>query len=145
MEDRIRILRTAKSPEYCKVNRLLQFEVDCRIHVYEFMPKGSLHCLLFRRGDDSEVPLSWNRRLNIAVGVAKGLAYLDTTIAHIRDHVLTPFMILIDSNYNAKLSNLVVDKTYSGYVAPEDKVKGNLTRKCLQKLLRCVYFPAISF
>ncbi|XP_076900549.1 putative serine/threonine-protein kinase PBL9 [Bidens hawaiensis] len=96
--------------------------VRCRIHVYEFMPKGSLQSLLFRRGVDYE-PLSWNRRLNIAVGVAKGLAYLDTTKANIRDHVLTSSMILTDSNYNAKLSNLVVDKTYSGYLAPEYKVK----------------------
>ncbi|XP_076947974.1 receptor-like cytoplasmic kinase 176 [Bidens hawaiensis] len=71
-------------------------ETDRRIHVYEFMPKGSLHCLLFRRGDDSE-PLSWNRRLNIAVGVAKGLAYLDTTKAHMWRHLLTSSMIPIDS------------------------------------------------
>ncbi|WVZ23630.1 hypothetical protein V8G54_002174 [Vigna mungo] len=44
--------------------------------VYEFMPNGSLECDLFKTGNDSTEPLSWNTRLKIAKGAARGLAFL---------------------------------------------------------------------
>ena len=44
-----------------------------RLLVYEFMPNKSLEDHLFRRANP---PLSWNRRLQIILGAAEGLAYL---------------------------------------------------------------------
>ncbi|XP_076947975.1 putative serine/threonine-protein kinase PBL11 [Bidens hawaiensis] len=122
--EEIKYIGQLKHQNIVKLIGYCYLTIDCRIHVYEFTPKGSLQSLLFRRGDDS-VSLSWNRRLNIAVGVAKGLAYLDTTKANIRDHMFTSSMILIDSNYNAKLSNLELEKKYDARVPPEYKVTGN--------------------
>ncbi|KAJ0040726.1 hypothetical protein Pint_28703 [Pistacia integerrima] len=43
--------------------------------VYEFMQKGSLENHLFRRNPSIE-PLSWDIRLKIAIGAARGLAFL---------------------------------------------------------------------
>ncbi|XWS74965.1 hypothetical protein CRYUN_Cryun01aG0044100 [Craigia yunnanensis] len=43
--------------------------------VYEFMPKGSLENHLFRRNSYFQ-PLSWNLRMKVALGAAKGLAFL---------------------------------------------------------------------
>eukprot|EP00252_Welwitschia_mirabilis_P020099 TRINITY_DN4846_c0_g1_i1.p1 TRINITY_DN4846_c0_g1~~TRINITY_DN4846_c0_g1_i1.p1 ORF type:complete len:272 (+),score=47.27 TRINITY_DN4846_c0_g1_i1:335-1150(+) len=47
-------------------------EDDQRLLVYEFMPRGSLENHLFRRS----LPLSWLIRMKIALGAAKGLAFL---------------------------------------------------------------------
>ncbi|XP_024006737.1 probable serine/threonine-protein kinase PIX7 isoform X2 [Eutrema salsugineum] len=47
-------------------------EEDQRLLVYEFMPRGSLENHLFRR----TLPLPWSVRMKIALGAAKGLAFL---------------------------------------------------------------------
>ncbi|RLM85692.1 putative receptor-like protein kinase [Panicum miliaceum] len=44
-----------------------------RLLVYEFMPNKSLEDHLFRRANP---PLSWNKRLQVILGAAEGLAYL---------------------------------------------------------------------
>ncbi|KAK0570481.1 hypothetical protein LWI29_001836 [Acer saccharum] len=47
-------------------------EDDQRLLVYEFMTRGSLENHLFRR----TIPLPWSNRIKIALGAAKGLAFL---------------------------------------------------------------------
>ncbi|XP_066389973.1 serine/threonine-protein kinase PBL34-like isoform X1 [Miscanthus floridulus] len=47
-------------------------EDDQRLLVYEFMPRGSLENHLFRKS----LPLPWAIRMKIALGAAKGLAFL---------------------------------------------------------------------
>jgi serine/threonine protein kinase len=44
-----------------------------RLLVYQYMPNRSLEDHLFSR---TQTPLSWNRRLQIILGAAEGLAYL---------------------------------------------------------------------
>ncbi|XP_058090609.1 probable serine/threonine-protein kinase PIX13 [Magnolia sinica] len=108
--------------------------------VYEFMPKGSLENHLFRRGLAIQV-LSWSIRLKIAIGVAKGLAFLHTSETQVIFRNLKASTILLDSNYNSKITNFGLAKngpldgnshvttrvmgTY-GYVAPEYVATGNL-------------------
>eukprot|EP00249_Psilotum_nudum_P022062 c28359_g1_i2 orf=259-1086(+) len=48
-------------------------EDDQRLLVYEFMQRGSLENHLFRKG---ALPLPWVTRMKIALGAAKGLAFL---------------------------------------------------------------------
>lgn len=108
--------------------------------VYEFMAKGSLENHLFRRGAAFE-PLSWALRLKIAIGAARGLAFLHTSEKQIIYRDFKASNILLDSNYNPKLSDFGLAKngptgedshvttrvmgTY-GYAAPEYVATGHL-------------------
>ncbi|KAE8723161.1 putative serine/threonine-protein kinase Cx32 [Hibiscus syriacus] len=76
--------------------------------VYEFMQKGSLENHLFRRNPAVE-PMSWETRLKIAIGAARGLAFL-----HFSEKVIyrdfKASNILLDGNYNAKISDFGLAK-----------------------------------
>ncbi|CAH8360743.1 unnamed protein product [Eruca vesicaria subsp. sativa] len=104
-----------------------------RLLAYEFLPKGSLERWIFRK-KDGDVLLDWDTRFNIALGTAKGLAYLhedcDARIIHCD---IKPENILLDDNFNAKVSDFGLAKLMTreqshvfttmrgtrGYLAPE--------------------------
>ncbi|KAK1395343.1 putative serine/threonine-protein kinase PIX7 [Heracleum sosnowskyi] len=105
-------------------------EDDQRLFVYEFMTRGSLENHLFRR----TVPLPWSNRIKIALGAAKGLAFLHIGSEPVIYRDFKTSNILLDSEYNAKLSDFGLakagpqgDKTHVsmrvvgtyGYAAPE--------------------------
>ncbi|KAL9253326.1 Serine/threonine-protein kinase PBL34-like protein [Drosera capensis] len=116
-------------------------EDDQRLLVYEFMPRGSLENHLFRRS----LPLPWSVRMKIALGAAKGLAFLHEEAE--RPVIYRDFKtsnILLDAEYNAKLSDFGLakdapegDKTHVstrvmgtyGYAAPEYVMTGHLTSR----------------
>ncbi|RCV26546.1 hypothetical protein SETIT_5G254600v2 [Setaria italica] len=116
-------------------------EDDQRLLVYEFMPRGSLENHLFRKS----LPLPWAIRMKIALGAAKGLAFLHEEAE--RPVIYRDFKtsnILLDADYNAKLSDFGLakdgpegDKTHVstrvmgtyGYAAPEYVMTGHLTSK----------------
>ncbi|CAN4099023.1 unnamed protein product [Withania somnifera] len=115
-----------------------------RLLVYEYMSKGALSRHLFRWKILNLEPLSWTKRLNIALDVARGMEYLHN-LAHQsfihRD--LKSSNILLDDDFRAKVSDfglvkLAPDKERSvatrlagtfGYLAPEYAVTGKVTTK----------------
>ncbi|KAK8582151.1 hypothetical protein V6N13_145133 [Hibiscus sabdariffa] len=116
-------------------------ESDNKLLVYEFMPKGSLENHLFRKGVQ---PISWATRMHIARGIARGLSYLHSLDANVIYRDLKASNILLDSDYNAKLSDFGLardgptgDKSHvstrvvgtQGYAAPEYIATGRLTPK----------------
>ncbi|XP_022134549.1 receptor-like cytoplasmic kinase 176 [Momordica charantia] len=125
--------------------RLIGFclEDEHRLLVYEFMPRGSLENHLFRRSSNFQ-PLSWSLRMKVALGAAKGLAFLHSDEAKVIYRDFKSSNILLDSNYNAKLSDFGLakdgpsgDRSYVstrvmgtyGYAAPEYMITGHLTAK----------------
>ncbi|XP_022724597.1 G-type lectin S-receptor-like serine/threonine-protein kinase SD2-5 [Durio zibethinus] len=104
-----------------------------RLLVYEFMGKRSLDKWIFKNNEESSI-LDWNTRFNIALGTAKGLAYLheecELKIVHCD---IKPENVLLDDNFNAKVSDFGLAKLMSreeslvyttlrgtrGYLAPE--------------------------
>ncbi|GAB4833811.1 hypothetical protein Ancab_032060 [Ancistrocladus abbreviatus] len=118
-------------------------EDEHRMLVYEFMPRGSMENHLFRRSSHFQ-PLSWSLRMKVAFGAAKGLAFLHSDEAKVIYRDFKTSNILLDLNYNAKLSDFGLardgptgDKSYVstrvmgtyGYAAPEYVATGHLTPK----------------
>ncbi|CAN0916329.1 Probable serine/threonine-protein kinase PBL3, partial [Linum grandiflorum] len=79
-------------------------ESDNRLLVYEFMPKGSLENHLFRNAEGVQ-PISWVTRMQIALDVARGLSFLHGLSANVIYRDLKASNILLDSGFNAKLSD----------------------------------------
>ncbi|URE27871.1 leucine-rich repeat receptor-like protein kinase [Musa troglodytarum] len=102
------------------------FDQGEQMLVYEFVPNGTLRESLSGKNG---VLLDWRRRLRIALGSARGLAYLhelaDPPIIH-RD--VKSSNILLDENLNAKVADFGLSKLASdnekGYVSTQ--VKGTL-------------------
>ncbi|XP_037491045.1 probable serine/threonine-protein kinase PBL10 [Jatropha curcas] len=118
------------------------FDDDLRLLVCEFMSCGSLEKHLFRRGSEL---LSWDIRMKVALGAAKGLAFLHSADLNVIHRNFKTSHILLDSNYNAKLSGFALardgptdDESYvsspfrgtTGYAAPERLTTGRLNAKC---------------
>ncbi|KAG0471443.1 hypothetical protein HPP92_015989 [Vanilla planifolia] len=117
------------------------FEKEYRLLVYEYMTKGSLESHLFKRFSSS---LPWLTRLKIAVGAAKGLAFLHESEKPVIYRDFKASNILLDSDFTAKLSDFGLakdgpegDDTHvstrimgtEGYAAPEYVMTGHLTAK----------------
>ncbi|CAH9123724.1 unnamed protein product [Cuscuta epithymum] len=125
--------------------RLLGYCVEgaYRMLVYEYVDNGNLDQWL--HGDVGEVsPLTWDIRMNIILGCAKGLAYLheglEPKVVH-RD--VKSSNILLDQQWHTKLSDFGLAKLLNaessyvttrvmgtfGYVAPEYACTGMLNEK----------------
>ncbi|XAR54028.1 Non-specific serine/threonine protein kinase [Bertholletia excelsa] len=125
--------------------RLLGYCVEgaYRMLVYEYVDNGNLDQWL--HGDVGEIsPLTWDIRINIILGMAKGLAYLheglEPKVVH-RD--IKASNILLDRQWHPKVSDfglaklLCSERSYVttrvmgtfGYVAPEYACTGMLNEK----------------
>ncbi|CAL9104393.1 unnamed protein product [Musa textilis] len=116
-------------------------EGDHRLLVYEYMACGSLERHLFRRVC---LTMPWPTRIKIALGAAKGLAFLHAAERPIIYRDFKTSNILLDADYNAKLSDFGLakegpmgDETHvstqvvgtEGYAAPEYVTTGHLTAR----------------
>ncbi|XP_021715875.1 probable serine/threonine-protein kinase PBL17 [Chenopodium quinoa] len=116
-------------------------EDEHRLLVYEYMASACLEKHLFRRMSST---LTWLRRIKIALDAAKGLAFLHGLERQIIYRDFKTSNILLDANFNAKLSDFGLAKegpmgdqthvstrvmgTY-GYAAPEYVMTGHLTAR----------------
>ncbi|KAL4382667.1 hypothetical protein AHAS_Ahas04G0256400 [Arachis hypogaea] len=77
-----------------------------KIAVYEYTDNGTLHDYLNNK--DKE-PLSWKKRLDICIGVARALHYLHSGVKRAVFHRdINPINILLDRNMMPKLANFVI-------------------------------------
>ncbi|CAN1785212.1 Proline-rich receptor-like protein kinase PERK1 [Linum perenne] len=124
-----------------------------RLLVYEFVSNNTLEFHLHGNGDQV---MDWETRLRIAIGSAKGLAYLhedcESTLCQMRllsdpkilHRDIKAANILVDQNFEAKVSDFGLARSYSdasvthvstqvvgtvGYLAPEYASSGKVTEK----------------
>ncbi|OMO70655.1 hypothetical protein CCACVL1_18731 [Corchorus capsularis] len=115
------------------------YEDEHRLLVYEYMARGNLENQLFKRYGP---PLPWLTRLKIAIGTAKGLAFLHEEQKPVIYRDFKTSNILLDLAYNAKVSDFGLatdgpegEETHvttcvmgtEGYAAPEYISTGHLT------------------
>lgn len=106
--------------------------------VLEYMPNGSLEKLLHPSpGAELVQTFNWNARLNVAIGVAQGLAYLHHERAATTPLVhgnVKPSNILFDAKWRARISDFGMSTILapgagasggaSGYIPPEAMASG---------------------
>ncbi|KAK6115086.1 hypothetical protein DH2020_007355 [Rehmannia glutinosa] len=92
-----------------------------RVLIYEFIEKGCLDQWLYDTSSEEDydsmelrLPLSWQTRMNIVRGIARGLAFmhnLDTPIIH-RD--IKASNILLDENFQAHIADFGLARRIEG-------------------------------
>ncbi|KAL3508295.1 hypothetical protein ACH5RR_027696 [Cinchona calisaya] len=83
---------------YCKIG-------EERLLVYEYMQWGSLEAVMHERGKGC-TRLDWAARKKIAIGSARGLAFLHhSCIPHIIHRDMKSSNVLIDENFEARVSD----------------------------------------
>ncbi|KAJ4760859.1 Serine/threonine-protein kinase [Rhynchospora pubera] len=119
--------------QHVNLVRLIGFcsEASCRLLVYEYMPNSSLDTKLFNTRD---ALLNWSTRYQIALGTARGLAYLHEKCRDCIIHCdIKPENILLDDNFVPKVADFGLSKLLGrdfsrvlttmrgtrGYLAPE--------------------------
>ncbi|WOL18097.1 G-type lectin S-receptor-like serine/threonine-protein kinase [Canna indica] len=119
--------------QHVNLVRLLGFcsEGTRKLLVYEFMPKGSLDTQLFH---SPSTALDWKTRYQIAIGTARGLAYLHEQCRDCIIHCdIKPENILLDDSFVPKVADFGLAKLMGrdfsrvlttmrgtrGYLAPE--------------------------
>ncbi|KAM0927480.1 hypothetical protein ACQ4PT_002905 [Festuca glaucescens] len=132
-EDFISEVSTLGRIHHVNVVRLVGFcsEEMRRALVYEYMPEGSLDKYIF----SAEKIFSWDKLIEIALGIARGINYLhqgcEMQIVHFD---IKPHNILLDANFVPKVADFGLAKLYPknnsfvplsvlrgtvGYIAPE--------------------------
>ncbi|KAK7410582.1 hypothetical protein VNO78_01476 [Psophocarpus tetragonolobus] len=111
-----------------------------RLLVYEYMNRGSLDRNLFGGGP----VLEWQERFDVALGTARGLAYLHSGCEQKVIHCdIKPENILLQDQFQAKISDFGLSKLLSpeqsglfttmrgtrGYLAPEWLTNSSITEK----------------
>ncbi|XP_030510323.2 serine/threonine-protein kinase BRI1-like 1 [Cannabis sativa] len=85
---------------YCKIG-------EERLLVYEYMKWGSLECVLHEQPKGvGSTKLGWSARKKIAIGSARGLAFLHhSCIPHIIHRDMKSSNVLLDENFEARVSD----------------------------------------
>ncbi|XP_062002584.1 rust resistance kinase Lr10-like [Rosa rugosa] len=135
-EDFVNEVGTIGRIHHVNVVRLLGFSAEGgkRALIYELMPNSSLEKFI-SSARFNNTPFDWEKLCNIIIGIAKGIEYLhqgcDQRILHFD---IKPHNILLDHDFNPKISDFGLAKLYSkeesmismtaargtvGYIAPE--------------------------
>ncbi|KAG6468953.1 G-type lectin S-receptor-like serine/threonine-protein kinase At2g19130 [Zingiber officinale] len=130
---------------------------DHRLLVYDYMVGGSLDSFLFN--PDASRVLRWKRRRMIAVGIARGLAYLHENCRECIMHCdIKPENILLDADMTPKIADFGMAKLLGhefsrvlttvrgtfGYLAPEWITGSAITPKADVYSFGMVLFEIIS-
>ncbi|TMW94682.1 hypothetical protein EJD97_009938 [Solanum chilense] len=142
-EDFLKMIPEISQLDHPNVTELIGYcsEDEQHLLVYEFHRNGSLHDFLHQMDEDNS-QLTWDSRVQIALGTARALEYLHEACSPSLVHKnIKSENILLDADLNPHLSdsglaNLMADvdqglnhNIESGYGAPEAAISGKCTTK----------------
>ncbi|KAH0653821.1 hypothetical protein KY289_031499 [Solanum tuberosum] len=109
-----------------------------RLLIYEHMINGSLDRWIYHKNEENG--LRWHTRQRIITDIAKGLAYLHDKCSQKIIHLdIKPQNILLDKNFNAKISDFglskLIDKDESKVVTRMRGTPGYLTPEWLRSVI----------
>ncbi|GMJ00715.1 receptor-like kinase 1 [Hibiscus trionum] len=108
--------------------RAYYFGGEEKLLVYDYMPMGSLFALLHGNRGAGMTPLNWNTVCGIALGAARGIAYLHSKGPGISHGNIKSSNILLTTSYDARVSDFGLAQLAAptstpnrvdGYRAPE--------------------------
>ncbi|TYJ10052.1 hypothetical protein E1A91_A11G181400v1 [Gossypium mustelinum] len=108
--------------------RAYYFSADEKLLVYDYMPVGSLSSLLHGNRGSGRTPLNWDTRSGIALGAARGIAYLHSKGPGISHGNIKSSNVLLTTSYEARVSDFGLAQLagptstpnrVDGYRAPE--------------------------
>ncbi|TYI01283.1 hypothetical protein ES332_A11G190300v1 [Gossypium tomentosum] len=108
--------------------RAYYFSADEKLLVYDYMPVGSLSSLLHGNRGSGRTPLNWDTRSGIALGAARGIAYLHSKGPGISHGNIKSSNVLLTTSYEARVSDFGIAQLagptstpnrVDGYRAPE--------------------------
>ncbi|KNA14033.1 hypothetical protein SOVF_111240 [Spinacia oleracea] len=109
--------------------RAFYFSKDEKLLVYDYMSAGSLSALLHGSRGAGRTSLDWDNRMKIALGTARGLAYLHVSNNLVHGNIKSS-NVLLHSNHDPAVSDFGLSSIFStnsssnnnriaGYRAPE--------------------------
>ncbi|CAL0315708.1 unnamed protein product [Lupinus luteus] len=111
---------------------------DEKLILNDYMPMGSLSALLHANSGAGRTPLNWETRAGIALGAARGVAYLHSHGPTSSHGNITSSNILLTKSYEARVSDFglayialptITPNRVSGYRAPEVTDAGKVSQK----------------
>ncbi|KAG4192673.1 hypothetical protein ERO13_A07G164800v2 [Gossypium hirsutum] len=103
--------------------RAYYFSRNEKLLVYDYMPMGSLSALLHGNRGAGRIPLNWETRCGIALGAARGIAYLHSKGPEISHGNIKSSNILLTTSYEARISDFGLAQLAGPTSAP-DRVNG---------------------
>lgn len=103
--------------------RAFYFSKDEKLLVYDYMSAGSLSALLHGSRGSGRTPLDWESRMRIAVGAARGLAWLHVSGKVVHGNIKSSNILLRGPEQEAGVSDFGLNPLF-GNGAPSNRVAG---------------------
>lgn len=103
--------------------RAFYYSKDEKLLVYDYMPAGSLSALLHGSRGAGRTSLDWDNRMKIAIGTARGLAYLHVSNNVVHGNIKSS-NVLLHSNHEPAVSDFGLSAIFAPNSSSNNRIAG---------------------
>ncbi|GAB2300381.1 hypothetical protein Dimus_034422 [Dionaea muscipula] len=103
--------------------RAYYYSKDEKLLVYDYLPGGSLSALLHGSRGSGKTPLDWDSRMKVALGTARGLAFLHVSGKVVHGNIKASNVLLRGQDNDACVSDFGLNPLF-GTAAPPNRLAG---------------------